>query len=105
MSSPMGPGGSPPGGMGGSVFNPNDMAIKKAIGQVNPNMTVGQWLAQMGISPDDPIQAALQKLKGQVQGASPDGKMQQMAGQMGGQAPPTAGAPQPSSLQDEIRPY
>jgi len=103
MSNPMS--GANPMQAASSVMNPTDMARMTATGQVTPNMTVEQWLGTMGISPQDPIQEAIQKIKGQAQNATPQGKMATMAGmapQGGPPQQPTGGA---RSFRDEISQY
>ncbi len=93
--SPMGP------PAGSSVLNPGDMALAGAKGEINPNMTVGQWLAQMGIRPEDPISEALEKMKAQAQNATGIGKAQSAAGPPAGGPPPGAGpqGPPPGGLE------
>ncbi len=84
MGPGMAPGGPPP---NSSVLNPGDMALAGAKGEIDPNMTVGQWLGQMGIRPNDPIGDALQKMKAQLQNATSIGKAQSAGG------PPPMGQP------------
>lgn len=101
MSSPMGPpsGGGMPSGGGApqrSVFNPTDGAVMAAKGEIGQGMTVGQYFERLGIKWGDPLETALQKIKGQVQGASPLGNLQMK----GGGQPPAAGpAPMPAKPQ------
>jgi len=75
-----------------SVFNPTDMARMKETGQVGQGTTIGQYLEGMGIKWEDTLDIAAQKMKGQVQNASPLGKAQNMAGPEG---PPPAPAGSP----------
>lgn len=69
-------------------FNPADMAFMAKSGQVSPDMTFGEFMeTSFGIRPEDPLQEAVQKMKKNVQNASPMGKMQNMAQGAGSRAP------------------
>ena len=101
---PMGgpPGGAPPGGAGQSVFNPTDMAGMKATGAMNENMTIGQFYEQMGIKWETPLKEAGAIIKQQMQGSTPLGKAQNMAGASpGGMAP---GGPSPGGMPPSASP-
>lgn len=77
-----------------SPFNATDAAFAKSRGQVNANMSFGQYMeSQFGIKWDDPLQDAAQKMAQKVKTASPVGKMQAMAG--GGQPSPAGPQAQP----------
>lgn len=95
-----------------SVLNAQDAARMKATGQIQQGMTVEQWLGTMGISPQDPVETAVQKIRGQVKNATMQGKMDTMAqGAPPAGGPPAQGAPPPSqgnparSFRDEISGY
>ena len=76
-----------------SPLNPGDAMIQKKTGQVSADMTFGQFMeSSFGIKWDEPLQSAMQKMKGAAQNASPMGKMQSMS-KMGAQAPPANQAP------------
>lgn len=103
---PMGGGGAPP--MGGrppgggpssavaaveknrSILNPTDAATMGARGQMDPNMSIRDWLGQFGVDVEGPVVQLQQFMKKQSQNANPLTKMQNIA-QGGGGAP--AGAP------------
>lgn len=88
-----------------SVLNPTDGARLKATGQLGPDTTIGQYFETMGISWDTPMREAVQKIKGQVQNASPLGKMQSMAAQPQGPGPqgPAPGPQGPQGLEGLMR--
>lgn len=99
-ASPMGgTPGSPPGGGSGmqsamrsseSPLNPTDMMFRQSQGRgVGPDTTIRQFLQSYGVDVDGPV-SQLQKL---AQNASPQGKMQGMAG--GRPAPQRPGGPSP----------
>jgi hypothetical protein len=85
-----------------SMFNPTDVAAKAAMGDIRPDMTVGEFLQKnFGVSPNDPVQKLVQATKGQL-------KNRNMAGKLGagGNRPaprpaprrpvgPSGGAPRP----------
>ena len=99
---PMGGGGRPPmgGAPGGggaikdnlSVFNPADLAMTKAQGNIDPNMKVSDYLRQVGIDPEGPLTQLAEFGKKQMQNGDILGKMNNIAGGPGG-AP--GGAPPP----------
>lgn len=82
-----------------SMLNPGDAAMAMEEGSIGPDMTVGQWFGQMGITMDMPVTEALEKMKMQSQNATGLGKAQSMAGGappgpppgMGGGMPPPTG--------------
>lgn len=81
-----------------SMLNPQDVAVKMQRGEIpagGQGMTIGQLLEQLGISPDDPVQVALQKIKQHASNATPMGKAQSIAQKAGGSpaGPPSGGAP------------
>lgn len=93
MSSPMAPPmGAPPQGGGNdaikatmSPLNGPDAALMAKSGQVNPEGTFGEFMeSSFGIKWDDPMQTAVQKLKGAAQNSTPTGKMKSMAAMGGG---------------------
>ena len=93
MADMMPPGGPPPGRNvikeQQSLLNPTDLAVMKQ--EMNPNMTVRDFLTQMGIDVDGPVTQLEQFAQKQVQNATAMGKMKNMA-----QAPPVGGpAPAP----------
>ena len=72
------PQGPPQGGMQGkmSMFNPTDVAAKAAMGDVRPDMTVGEFLQRnFGVSPDDPVQKLVEATKQQMQNRTMAGKL------------------------------
>lgn len=76
-------------------LNPADMAFMAKSGQVRPDMTFGEFMeTSFGIRPEDPLQEAVQKMKKNVQNASPMGKMQNMAQGAGPRAPEQGAPPQ-----------
>lgn len=104
------PGGMPggaPGGMGGmpnnrmkqneTILNPNDLAAKATRGEVNPQMTIRDFLeSELGVDVDGPVSQLASALKGQAQKASPLGKVRAMGGAQGGipgERPSGGGAP------------
>ena len=111
MSDPMmGRGmGMPPGGPQGgpqrppspveknlSVLNPQDAQLQMASGQITPDMTVRDFLAQQGVDVDGPISQLAGFLDRQQQNANPINKMRNIAAdtalQKGG-SPMPAGKP------------
>ena len=99
MSSPMMPppggGGMPPSGGQDplkammSPLNGPDAALMKKSGQSTGEGTFGEFMeGSFGIKWEDPMQVAVQKLKGAAGNATPQGKMKSMAGMAGGGAPP-----------------
>ena len=103
------PQGPPQGGMQGkmSMFNPTDVAAKAAMGDVRPDMTVGEFLQRnFGVSPDDPVQKLVEATKQQMQNRTMAGKlgMQQGPPQRPGASParPPMGQPQGGSLEDLV---
>lgn len=107
---PMGGGAPPAGGMGArppgggpsaavagveknrSILNPTDAATMGARGQMDPNMSIRDWLGQFGVDVEGPVGQLQQFMKKQSQNANPLTKMQNIA-QSGGGAP--GGAPRP----------
>lgn len=73
-----------------SALNPNDAAIMSK--QMQPGMTIRDFLAKFGLSPDDPVEKLVEMQKNQIQNATPVGKMESMAGPGPG-APPGGMAP------------
>lgn len=83
-------GGMPSGGMKSkmSLFNPTDIAAKGAMGDINPNMTVADFLQKnFGVRPEDPLQKLMEATKSQMQNRT-------MAGKLGAQQPPGGTPPQ-----------
>lgn len=89
-------GGQDPMSANRSAFNPTDMAYMAKSGQVNADMTFGQFMeTSFGIKYEDPLQVAVQKMKKNVGNADPATKMQNMAGSGGGINPAQGGARPP----------
>jgi len=100
MSDPRQP---PMGAMGGegmgsavkqnmSIFNPMDMAAKASQGDINPQMTVGEFLQKnFGVTMETPMMEFAQKLAAQAKTGTMQGKLQAMGG---GGMPPSGGMPQ-----------
>ena len=87
-----------PGSQNMSIFNPTDMAAKAAMGDIRPNMTVGEFLQKnFGVSPDDPLQKLMQATQGQVQ-------TRDMAGKLGVQRKPQGAVPRPGAPAPTQRP-
>ncbi len=75
-----------------SILNPTDAATMQARGQMDPNMSIRDWLGQFGVDVEGPVGQLQQFMKKQSQNANPLTKMQNIAqGGRGGGAP--AGAP------------
>jgi len=74
------------------MLNPTDMAQKVSRGDVSQQMTVRDFLAQMGVDVDGPVSQLAQALQKQSQMANPLNKIR-MAGGRGAPAPmPPRGA-------------
>lgn len=104
MADMMGPQGAPPQppqdamSANRSAFNPTDMAYMAKSGQVNADMTFGQFMeTSFGIKYEDPLQMAVEKMKKNMGNADPATKMQNMAGGPpgGGMGGPQGGATPP----------
>jgi len=68
-----------------TALNPADMAFMQGSGQMRPDMTWSEfWENGFGITPDMTLQEAMPKLKKNVENASPEGKMQNIAAEGGG---------------------
>jgi hypothetical protein len=96
------PGGPPPGGMQSkmSMFNPTDIAAKASTGDIQPGMTVADFLQKnFGVSPNDPLEKLIEATRSQMQNRTMAGKMgvQQGAGGRPSPAPPTAPTRSPAS--------
>ena len=101
-------GGQDPMSANRSAFNPTDMAYMAKSGQVNADMTFGQFMeTSFGIKYEDPLQVAVQKMKKNVQNADPATKMQNIAGgapnPMGGAAPGGARPPMPQGRKPMVQ--
>lgn len=81
-------------------MNPADVSMMKQDGDIDPNMTVIEFLEQMGIDPQGPASQFKDFAMKQMENANPLNKMKGLAG---GGPPPGAppGAPQglPGGLQ------
>ena len=76
-----------------SIMNPADVSMMKQDGDIDPNMTVIEFLEQMGIDPQGPASQFKDFAMKQMENANPLNKMRGLAG---GGLP--AGAP-PGGLQ------
>ena len=83
-----------------SIMNPADVSMMKQDGDIDPNMTVIEFLEQMGIDPQGPASQFKDFAMKQMENANPLNKMKGLAG---GGSPPGVppGAPQglPGGLQ------
>lgn len=105
MSSPMAPpvAGADPLKATQSPLNGPDAAMMVKSGQVNPGGTFGEFMeSSFGIKWEDPMQVAMQKMKGAAGNATPQGKVKSMAsgarpqGPAANQAPGMPQRPQPA---------
>lgn len=79
-----------------TALNPADMSFMKKSGQLNQDMTFGEFMeTSFGIKYEDPLQVAVQKMKKNVQNADPIGKMQNIAAEGGAPAGPQGAAQKP----------
>jgi hypothetical protein len=62
-----------------SVLNPKDANLMGVSGQFSPDMTVRDFLGQMGIDVDGPASQLVEMAKKQAQNANPLNKMRNMA--------------------------
>ena len=62
-----------------SVMNPTDLNAMQQQGQISPDMSVRQFLENLGINVEGPAQQLVELQKKHMQNASPTGKMQSMA--------------------------
>ena len=96
---PMIPPGAPPGPQGNtedkfeknlSMFNPADAAMMKQRGDIQPGMTIRQFMQKQGLNVDGPVDQLIQFAQQQMKSASPLGKVQEISGgapPMGGEMP------------------
>lgn len=68
-----------------SMLNPTDLTMMAQEGNFSKEMTIGDFLGKLGMSPDDPVQKLFEFGKKQVQNASPMNKAKNMARNMGNQ--------------------
>ena len=86
------PGGQPPDlqsqvkGMR-SIMNPADVSMMKQDGDIDPNMTVIEFLKQMGIDPNGPASQFKDFAMKQMENANPLNKMKGLAGGPPGTSP------------------
>ena len=67
-----------------SPLNPGDAQLMKKSGQVNPEGTFGEFMeGSFGIKWEDPVKVAMQKMQSAAKNASPEGKINTMAGSGG----------------------
>ena len=69
-----------------SMLNPVDRSMMKQDGQLDPNMSVVDFLKQMGVDPNGPVSQLTQLWQNQSAMANPANKMQAISG--GQSAPP-----------------
>lgn len=100
-----------------SLLNPTDRSMMQQDGTFNPNMSVNDFLKQMGVDPNGPVTQLTSLWQQQSQNANPINKMQSIAGappappggpQVGAPAAPSPGGPPPGgaptrSLSDLLR--
>jgi hypothetical protein len=95
-----------------SALNPNDAALMAAKSPINPGMTVADYLKQIGIDVNGPVQQLIDFAQKQQQNANPINKIRNIAAdtalQRGGQPPVQPGVkpmvtppgqPSPSGMQ------
>jgi len=76
-----------------SMLNPTDGAFMAQSGQVNPDMTVGQFIENtFHVKWEDPLAKLQEAAKSQLKNRTPAGKMNALAGGAQG-APPPGGMP------------
>ena len=86
-----------------SMLNPQDAAVMSGPqGGMRPGMTIEEFLGQLGLSPQDPIEKLVEVQKMQLKNASPMGKMDSMAGGPGMGTAPAPSAPPPGSWMDRL---
>lgn len=71
-----------------SILNPTDLSMMVQDGKIRPDMTVNQFLEQVGVDPNGPVTQLMQMMNKQSQDANPVNKMQAIAGQAPGGMPP-----------------
>jgi len=105
MSSPMAPPAAPPRDPIKETMSPlngPDTALRVKSGEVNPNGTFGEFMeSSFGIKWEDPMQVAMEKMKGAAGNATAMGKSKSMAA---GARPPGPPANQVSGMPQRPQP-
>jgi hypothetical protein len=78
-----------------SFLNPKDSALMASSGQINPNMSIRDFLAQQGVDVEGPVSQLVEMGKRQIANANPMTKARNIAAdtalQKGGQPSPQPG--------------
>lgn len=76
-----------------SALNPTDAAMMKQDGEIDPNMSVRDYLGKFGIDADGPVSQLLEMYKAEKQKSGMQGKMSALGGGPGMGQPPQASPP------------
>jgi len=63
-----------------SIFNPVDASMMKQRGEINPNMSVREYFAKLGVDVEGPVSQLVDMAKDQMAKADPINKMKSIAG-------------------------